>query len=125
MRYNNVVFLYNNVSALKCVNIQSILCNCNFPELDHPLYRPDLYLSLFFIILKKHLKDYHFANDNQLKQNICNAYCIHFSNNTSCLNRKCIYINNYLVTLRTKISICLTLCIIVFKKINITIKDYP
>lgn len=70
LRHENVLILHDNARVHKAIKVQPVLGECNFSELDHPPYSPDLAPSDFFLFrnLKKHLRGRHFLDDNELKE---------------------------------------------------------
>lgn len=61
--YHNNILLHSNVHVHKAVKVLPILCNCEFSELHHPPYSPDLAPSDLFLFrnVYKHLRVDHFA----------------------------------------------------------------
>jgi len=59
---------HDNAPAHKSFVAQQALCDCEFVQLNHPAYRPDLALSDYFLIrnLKCHLRGTWFTDDKSL-----------------------------------------------------------
>lgn len=72
LRHKNVLLLHDNATVHKAAKVRPILNECNFVELDHPPYSPDLAPSDFYLFrnLKKHLRGRHFESDDHLKRTI-------------------------------------------------------
>ena len=67
--YIGVSLFHDSVPAHKSLVAQQALCSCEFVQLNHPAYRPDLAPSDYFLIrnLKYRFRGTWFIDDESLK----------------------------------------------------------
>lgn len=67
---SNVLLLHDNATVHKAAKVRPILTDCDFTELDHPPYSPDMAPSDYYLFrkLKKFLRGRRFETDEHLKQ---------------------------------------------------------